>query len=324
MINQIVNGVYYLHTLDPPVIHGDIKGANILISEDEQCHIADFGLARLDSTPFNLISPESDSIQGSIRWLSPELLNPDSAITENRTARDIYAFACTVIEVLTDLPPYPHRKQDIQVMFDVLSGIRPQRPNDLCPDWLWKALQLCWHEKIILRPSASSLLTIFNQSSSQPPISIFNQPPTQPPRLVFGQAPPTSTFSQPLSQSHTSIFGQSTSQPSTSAFAASASVGKGASFFGSNQASLTMKANTFGAFAAPLQKPSGSLTFGLPSSASRDSVTRPTTKELIHGYTEQMKRDAVYSKPSPKAMRDMWTNQELLRAWEGFCMRRVD
>ncbi|KAE9403870.1 kinase-like protein [Gymnopus androsaceus JB14] len=40
---QIAQGLAYLHELDPPVVHGDIKGANILITDDSrQCCLADF------------------------------------------------------------------------------------------------------------------------------------------------------------------------------------------------------------------------------------------------------------------------------------------
>ncbi|XP_022724903.1 receptor-like serine/threonine-protein kinase At4g25390 [Durio zibethinus] len=46
---DIAKGLEYLHGLDPPVIHGDIKPSNILLDQYFSAKIADFGLARLKS-----------------------------------------------------------------------------------------------------------------------------------------------------------------------------------------------------------------------------------------------------------------------------------
>lgn len=46
---EIAKGIAYLHSLDPPVIHGDIKPSNILLDQFFSAKIADFGLARLKS-----------------------------------------------------------------------------------------------------------------------------------------------------------------------------------------------------------------------------------------------------------------------------------
>ena len=40
----ITRGLEYLHSLDPPVIHGDIKPSNILLDQDFSAKIRDFGL----------------------------------------------------------------------------------------------------------------------------------------------------------------------------------------------------------------------------------------------------------------------------------------
>ncbi|GMI99559.1 hypothetical protein like AT4G25390 [Hibiscus trionum] len=46
---DIAKGLEYLHGLDPPIIHGDIKPSNILLDQNFSAKIADFGLARLKS-----------------------------------------------------------------------------------------------------------------------------------------------------------------------------------------------------------------------------------------------------------------------------------
>ncbi|KAK7314931.1 hypothetical protein VNO77_33461 [Canavalia gladiata] len=51
IILDIAKAVHYLHSCDPPVIHGDVKPSNILLDHDFSAKIGDFGLARLKSEP---------------------------------------------------------------------------------------------------------------------------------------------------------------------------------------------------------------------------------------------------------------------------------
>ncbi|KAE9408796.1 kinase-like protein, partial [Gymnopus androsaceus JB14] len=150
----IATGLAYLHGLEPPVVHGDIKGANILIADDARCCLADFGL----SQSFN--PTHSTTIQGSLRWLAPEFINPTSQlqpVAGSLTSRDIYAFGCTVVELLTGVPPFSQHKMDIHVAIDVLNGVRPTLPVDLMGNEgiskiLCPLLDSCWSEQIARRP----------------------------------------------------------------------------------------------------------------------------------------------------------------------------
>ncbi len=79
--------------------------ANILVTDDLHCCLADFGLAKAVMTR----GPESysDSPSGTARWLAPELLQIDaSSDWRYMPSRDIYAFGCTVVEVC---PPDKYR-----------------------------------------------------------------------------------------------------------------------------------------------------------------------------------------------------------------------
>ncbi|XVE58653.1 hypothetical protein DITRI_Ditri04bG0186100 [Diplodiscus trichospermus] len=57
---DIAKGLEYLHGLDPPVIHGDIKPSNILLDQFFSAKIADFGLARLKSEEIKVEIVEED------------------------------------------------------------------------------------------------------------------------------------------------------------------------------------------------------------------------------------------------------------------------
>ncbi|KAF5389817.1 hypothetical protein D9757_003679 [Collybiopsis confluens] len=86
LLNQVALGVAYLHQFKPPVIHGDLKGGNILVDAYEQAVITDFGLSKVMEDLSNLSrssendegtkprSTSSSFFAGSTRWMAPELL----------------------------------------------------------------------------------------------------------------------------------------------------------------------------------------------------------------------------------------------------------
>jgi serine/threonine protein kinase len=88
------------------IVHGDLRGNNILISDEHHACLSDFGLAttiredNTDTTAGPLAS--SSNRGGSMRWFAPELIVPEQFGCERfvRTrATDVYAFACVCIEV---------------------------------------------------------------------------------------------------------------------------------------------------------------------------------------------------------------------------------
>ncbi|KAJ1567561.1 hypothetical protein HK096_009437 [Nowakowskiella sp. JEL0078] len=74
--SEIVKGMEYLHHQNPPVIHGDLKAANVLITNlnfginATHLKITDFGLSKVKS----IVSSKqlsSNSVTGTLRWISP-------------------------------------------------------------------------------------------------------------------------------------------------------------------------------------------------------------------------------------------------------------
>lgn len=72
--------------------------ANILVTDDLHCCLCDFGLALAVESQ----APGSSSLSrlsGSLRWLPPELIAIRLFDQRYVTARDVYSYGCTVIEV---------------------------------------------------------------------------------------------------------------------------------------------------------------------------------------------------------------------------------
>jgi serine/threonine protein kinase len=116
---DIAEGLKYLHTFSPCIIHADLKGVslhilciviishaspkvNILISQSHRACLADFGLATAkDTMSLTLTSSTTTRTTGTLRWQAPELLDPDldEYKCNNSIASDIYAYACVCYEV---------------------------------------------------------------------------------------------------------------------------------------------------------------------------------------------------------------------------------
>ncbi|KAJ7273254.1 kinase-like domain-containing protein [Mycena rebaudengoi] len=94
---EVAQGLEYLHSRN--IVHGDLRGANILITQDWSACLADFGLTSFtDTTRATTTSHRA----GAIRWMAPELIDPDRFGLQflRTTATDVYAFACVCLEVI--------------------------------------------------------------------------------------------------------------------------------------------------------------------------------------------------------------------------------
>lgn len=99
VIDQIASALDFAHR--HKVIHRDIKPANILLDEDGNAYLADFGIAKeLDANSDGITA--ADTIVGSLDYISPE-----QARSEPVTLRtDIYSLGVTLYEMLTGEHPY--------------------------------------------------------------------------------------------------------------------------------------------------------------------------------------------------------------------------
>ncbi|KAL5497895.1 hypothetical protein ACEPAH_2826 [Sanghuangporus vaninii] len=135
MAKQICSGLAYLHNNEPEVIHGDLKCANILIDGSGSPRIADFGLARLVNAG---TLTASTGINGTLRWMAPELVHPSVHGGDGRVnaKSDIYAFGMTCLEIYRGEPPF-HNLNDWEVVCMVQNGSALDRALELIDDCSW-------------------------------------------------------------------------------------------------------------------------------------------------------------------------------------------
>ncbi|KAJ3995497.1 kinase-like domain-containing protein [Lentinula boryana] len=161
---DVAAGMCYLHSRDPPIVHGDIRGANILVTNDGRCCLADFGLALVTSDVTQAWSiTSSETSKGALRWMAPEYLELDgSAPTSIYPSRDVYAFGCTIIEILTQNLPFHHCKTEYTVFCALMRGERPDRPpkKEWFTDNIWALTTHCWAQNALDRPSSREVSVV--------------------------------------------------------------------------------------------------------------------------------------------------------------------
>ncbi|KAH7338846.1 kinase-like domain-containing protein [Rhizoctonia solani] len=172
---EIAQGLEYLHLRSPAVIHGDLRLANVLISDSGSACITDFGLARvLEGLTLTPVSQQL-GVAGATRWMARELLLPPplpdcssevQVEVEEATVTpetDMWSWGMTVLEAMTAQPPYFHRRRDTQVILDIIGGVLPTRPRTGYlsrpeGDALWALMERCWKAEPRERPSSSEVV----------------------------------------------------------------------------------------------------------------------------------------------------------------------
>ncbi|KAH6757155.1 with no lysine kinase 5 [Perilla frutescens var. hirtella] len=145
---QILEGLEYLHGLDPPVIHRDLKCDNIFVNGHlGQVKIGDLGLAAILSG-----SQQAHSVIGTPEFMAPELYEE-----EYDELVDVYSFGMCVLEMLTSEYPYNECSNPAQIYKKVTSGKLPESFYRIEDEEARRFIGRCL-EKSPNRPSAAQLL----------------------------------------------------------------------------------------------------------------------------------------------------------------------
>merc|ERR1711871_205885 len=135
-LRGLLHGLHFLHTREPPVVHGDVKAANVLLDPTTAAvKIADFGCAvRLQrvvdsgggsAAGVNLVATAGGAhtkaqvgITGSVPWMAPEVANESGF----GAAADIWSLGCTMIEMITSARPWPRYTTQISLLLHLVTG----------------------------------------------------------------------------------------------------------------------------------------------------------------------------------------------------------
>jgi WNK lysine deficient protein kinase len=150
---QILKGLSYLHSQDPPIIHRDLKCDNIFINGTSgDLRIGDLGLSTVMSN-----SSKALSVLGTPEFMAPELY--DESYDEKI---DIYAFGMCMLEICTKEVPYRECTNPAQIYKKVTMGIEPESLKRIRSSEARDFIRQCLGHRDeagkVTRPSASELL----------------------------------------------------------------------------------------------------------------------------------------------------------------------
>jgi tRNA A-37 threonylcarbamoyl transferase component Bud32 len=150
MARDCARGMSYLHSRSPPVVHYDLKPANLLVDANWTVKVSDFGMSRLKhSSKLGSRSPG-----GTPEWMAPEALRNDPT----DESADVYSFAVILWELITLKYPWEELSSPVQIVVQVaFLHRRPKLPTWL-PSKAVQLLQRCWHKDPGERPAFPEIL----------------------------------------------------------------------------------------------------------------------------------------------------------------------
>ncbi|KAH9316977.1 hypothetical protein KI387_018746 [Taxus chinensis] len=179
---QILRGLLYLHSHNPPIIHRDLKCDNIFVNGNHgEVKIGDLGLATL------LRQAHAHSVIGTPEFMAPELYEEDY-----NELVDIYSFGMCLLEMVTFEYPYSECNNPAQIYKKVTSGIKPAALNKIKDAQVKAFIEKCLVAAPYRLPARELLMDPFLQcdgskdstdymqveASVMPPAEDFEEPST--------------------------------------------------------------------------------------------------------------------------------------------------
>ncbi|XP_015162139.1 serine/threonine-protein kinase CDL1-like, partial [Solanum tuberosum] len=162
------HGLEYLHKANPPVIYRDLKSSNILLDNDFNPKLSDFGLAKLGPVGDN--THVSTRVMGTYGYCAPEY-----AMTGKLTLKsDIYSFGVVLLELITGRKAYDTSKKQGEQNLVVWSNpflkdrrkyihlVDPMLDGQFSSRCLHHAVAvtaMCLQEQASFRPSTTDIVT---------------------------------------------------------------------------------------------------------------------------------------------------------------------
>ena len=155
-------GLAYLHLSDVSIVHGDMKAANVLLTDDLSVRICDFGMSEAKNRS-KTMTVATSKVKGAaaltVAWSAPELFQarPKSFAT------DVYALGMTLWEIYTRRIPFEYMPE-AAVVNQVLSGQRPELSSMQMHEEARKLIQKCWSQEPKERPAADKVAFILTRT----------------------------------------------------------------------------------------------------------------------------------------------------------------
>ena len=147
IMRELVSAIYYLHNMNPPIIHRDIKPENVLLTNNSDIKLTDFGW----SNYINFEGEQRLTFCGTPIYLAPEMIQN----TGHDEHVDIWCLGVLLFELLTGTPPFIGQNRVLLMKNIINVNINwpspPKLPIDPdAKDLITKILKKKPHERIRL------------------------------------------------------------------------------------------------------------------------------------------------------------------------------
>ncbi len=149
LLRDVASGLAWLHGMNPPVIHQDIKPDNVMIGENGDFMITDFGVSTHVKSTLRKSMSAAFSSAGTIAYMAPERFSKDNTPI---MANDVYSLGATVYEMLTGDTPFG----DDGGLIQMKGAEVPELKGDFSPQ-LKEVVARCLRTNPWERPTAEQL-----------------------------------------------------------------------------------------------------------------------------------------------------------------------
>ncbi|KAG8996048.1 hypothetical protein FRB90_012837 [Tulasnella sp. 427] len=165
-------GLEYLHSMEPPIIHGDIRPENVMVQDNLEAALCDFGFSSLQlalGEHSGLTTSERTS--GTVGYMAKEIIIGEK---HPSLSSDVYAFGGLNLTAMSGKHPFWEKSHPNEAILAVwrdqvpLPQYHPYLPPN---DPLWELLSKCWRSDSAERPAMSEVLETLeeDQASAKSP-----------------------------------------------------------------------------------------------------------------------------------------------------------
>ncbi|KDO22308.1 TKL protein kinase [Saprolegnia parasitica CBS 223.65] len=159
LLLDVARGMLYLHSQPTPLLHRDLRAANIHLMHNFKAKVANFelcGKLGLDT-----------SLVGTPAWTAPEMLRGEKDYTEKI---DVYSFSMLMLEILNQRAPYSEAALPPRELLHKVAheAYRPSLlERDLWPIKLVELMEACWQHDPADRPAFADVVAILDSILSE-------------------------------------------------------------------------------------------------------------------------------------------------------------
>ncbi|KIO23711.1 hypothetical protein M407DRAFT_77797, partial [Tulasnella calospora MUT 4182] len=145
LLLDAAEGLHYLHTHQPPICHGNIRGSNLLVKNNGRAAICDFGLAQALNEDFAEVAGQT-IYRGNVRWASPERLDSNGALA---SSSDVWSWGWLIWELMTAKTPFHLIKNSSSLIYHIVTSKLPACEEEVgireVPA-LARLMRMCWQQ----------------------------------------------------------------------------------------------------------------------------------------------------------------------------------